>query len=330
VAGYRDGVTDLSARLLAGAAIAGVARGDVTQPFQDNAQFTWGLQAAGVSSSPCSGKGVKVAVLDTGFHVNHPDFVGRNVTAQSFVSGEAVEDGHGHGTHCVGTSCGPKISVSGVRRYGCAYEADIFVGKVLSDQGSGDDTGILAGINWAVANRTEVISMSLGADVSQVSQAYQAVGRRALNKRCLIVAAAGNNAQRDQPALPPQQRFGFVGIPANSPSIMAVAALDERLDIAVFSARSLTGVRGGNIDVAGPGVRVFSSWNQPRPEQGNQKYRSISGTSMATPHVAGIAALWCQARDRKGRQLWTTLTQRAQRLELPSVDVGSGLVQALQ
>jgi subtilisin family serine protease len=330
VRGYQDGVTDLSGRLL-GSTRADLAGAEVAQVFQDTPQFTWGLQASGVSSSPFTGKGVKLAVLDTGFTFNHPDFVGRNITAQSFVPGAATaDDGHGHGTHCIGTSCGPKTPASGVRRYGCAYEADIFVGKVLSDQGSGADTGILAGINWAVANRTEVISMSLGADVPQVSQAYQQVGRRALNRGCLIVAAAGNNANRDQPSLPPQQRFGFVGIPANSPSIMAVAALDNQLNIAFFSARSLSGVRGGKVDIAGPGVGVFSSWNQPRPEQGNQMYRSISGTSMATPHVSGIAALWCQARARKARDLWTTLTQQAQRLQLASVDVGSGLVQAPQ
>jgi hypothetical protein len=111
---------------------------------------------------------------------------------------------------------------------------------------------------------------------------------------------------------------------------MAVAALDNLLNIGFFSARSLPGVRGGSVDIAAPGVGVFSSWNQPRPEQSSQMYRSISGTSMATPHVSGIAALWCQARARKARDLWATLTQRAQRLQLPSVDVGSGLVQAPQ
>lgn len=172
--------------------------------------------------------------------------------------------------------------------------------------------------------------MSLGAPVAQVSQVYETVGRRALDNGCLIVAAAGNNAHRDQPSLPPQQRFGFVGIPANSPSVLAVAAVDEQLDIAVFSARSLTGVPGGSVDIGAPGVRVFSSWNRPTPEQGNQKYRSISGTSMATPHVSGIAALWSQSTGRSGRALWTTLTQRAQRLRLPSVDVGPGLVRAPQ
>jgi subtilisin family serine protease len=197
-----------------------------------------------------------------------------------------------------------------------------------SSSGAFSDAREAAAIRYAVDHGARIVNLSLGgprtSTIERKALAY------AIARGALIVAAAGNNARRDQPSLPPQQRFGFVGIPANSPSIMAVAALDEPLDIAVFSARSLTGVKGGNIDVAGPGVRVFSSWNQPRPDQGNQKYRSISGTSMATPHVAGIAALWCQARDRKGRQLWTTLTQQAQRLELPSVDVGSGLVQAPQ
>lgn len=328
--GYRDGVTDVSARLLTGSG-AHVTRAEVAAGFADNAQFTWGLQATGVSSSAFSGAGIKVAVLDTGFHLSHPDFIGRNLISQSFLQGVATaEDGHGHGTHCVGTACGPRDPATGVARYGCASEADILVGKVLSDQGSGDDTSILAGINWAVANRAEIISMSIGAEVPQVSQVYEAVGRRALNRGSLIVAAAGNNAQRDQPSLPPDQRFGFVNIAANSPSIMAVAALDDKLDIGVFSARSLAGVRGGNIDIAGPGVVVFSSWNVPRPEYGDQPYRSISGTSMATPHVSGVAALWCQARGVTGRQLWTTLTQQAQRMQLPSVDVGAGLLQAPQ
>jgi subtilisin family serine protease len=326
--GYRDGVSDVSARLLAGASVRR-ARAEAAADFSDSAQFTWGLQATGVPASSFTGAGIKIAVLDTGFALGHPDFAGRNLISQSFVQGVATaEDGHGHGTHCVGTACGPRNPASGVARYGCAPEADILIGKVLSDEGSGDDTSILAGINWAVANRAEVISMSIGADVPQVSQVYETVGRRALNRGCLIVAAAGNNAQRDQLSLPPEQQFGFVGISANSPSVLAVAALDEELGIAVFSARSLLDVPGGNIDIAAPGVRVFSSWNAPRPEHANQPYRSISGTSMATPHVAGVAALWCQATGATGRQLWTTLTQQAQRMQLPSVDVGCGLLQA--
>lgn len=313
LSGYRDGVADLCRRLAGDRAAAAAAD---TSPFQDTALFTWGLQATGVATSSCSGRGVQVAVLDTGFDLNHPDFVGRSITARSFVAGATPQDGHGHGTHCIGTSCGPKSPV-GTRRYGTAHEADIFVGKVLSDQGSGDDTGILAGINWAVANRCQVLSMSLGADVAQVSRRYQLVGRRALAAGSLIIAAAGNNARRSM------GNPGFVGVPANSPSIMAVAALDEQLAVADFSARS-NPVRGGQIDVAGPGVRVYSSWPMP------QRYNTISGTSMATPHAAGVAALWCEATGNVAGQLWTTLTQQAQRLSVPSVDVGAGLVQAPQ
>nr|WP_186296467.1 S8 family serine peptidase [Mycobacterium tilburgii] len=309
--GYRDGVTDLSGRI-----------NDTTAPlaaalpaFQDTAQFTWGLQATAVSTSPRSGHGVSVAVLDTGLDLSHPDFAGRPINAQSFVAGVGPQDGHGHGTHCIGTSCGPQTPPD-TRRYGVAYGADIYVGKVLDDSGSGVDQGILAGINWAVTNGCNIISMSLGADVPQVSRAYERVGRRALAAGTLIVAAAGNNARR--PGDP-----GFVGVPANSPSIMAVGALDSQLNIASFSARS-NPVNGGQVDIAAPGVAVYSSWPMPT------RYNTISGTSMATPHVSGIAALWAEATGQHGLALWGSLVQHARRIPVLSVDVGSGLVQAPQ
>ncbi|MFF2107422.1 S8 family serine peptidase [Rhodococcus koreensis] len=282
--------------------------------FTDTSELTWGLHATNVSASACGGFGVKVAVLDTGFDLAHPDFENRTITAQSFVPGAAAQDGHGHGTHCVGTACGPK-SPSGTRRYGVAHKADIFVGKVLSDQGRGADRGILAGIEWAIVNGCQVISMSLGANVEAVSVAYETVGSRALASGSLIVAAAGNNANRAA------GNMGFVGPPANSPSIMAVAAIDSALGLANFSARS-NPVIGGQIDVAGPGVGVFSTVPVPT------RYGTKSGTSMAAPHVAGIAALWCEATGRTGTDLWAVLTQQARRLLLPSLDVGSGLIQA--
>jgi subtilisin family serine protease len=283
-----------------------------TQPlFQDTAQATWGIQATRAASSSRSGRGIKVAVLDTGFDLGHPDFVGRNVTVQSFVTGEPPQDGHGHGTHCIGTSCGPRTPSTGPR-YGIAYEADIFAGKVLSNAGSGSDGGILAGINWAVANRCPVLSMSLGADVAQAHPPYSAAGQRALQRGSLIIAAAGNNADRRA------GNTGFVGTPANSVEIMAVGALDMQLAMAYFSARSLP-ARGGQVDIAGPGWQVTSAWPMPT------RYRTISGTSMATPHVAGVAALWAEATGRRGMELWATLCQESQRLLEPSLDVGSGL-----
>ena len=149
-----------------------------------------------------------------------------------------------------------------------------------------------------------------------MSQAYETVGSRALDRGRLIIAAAGNNAERpDNP--------GFVGVPANSPSIMAIAAVNSASVPANFSARS-GDVDGGRIDLAGPGVKVFSSWPMPN------RYNSISGTSMATPHVAGIAALWCEATGYTGRELWTVLVQNALPLDVPTVDVGAGFVQAPQ
>lgn len=283
-------------------------------PIPDTPELTWGLQATAVADSTATGRGVTVAVLDTGLDREHPDFAGRDIEARWFVDGETAQDGHGHGTHCVGTACGPLAPPEGPR-YGVAHEARILVGKVLSDAGSGTDAEILAGMSWAIANGARVISMSLGADVDEVSPAYETVGRRALDAGTLIVAAAGNNASRGT------GDPGFVGIPANSPSIMAVGALDAGLAIADFSARS-SGVEGGQVDIAGPGVAVYSSW--PMPE----RYHTISGTSMATPHVAGIAALWSQRTGATGAALWAELVRAARRLPLPSEDVGAGLAQA--
>lgn len=312
--GYAHGVADLAARLTnADTRTVGGAPPVVTAAFQDTSRFTWGLQAVCVTRTRRTGKGVTVAVLDTGFDTTHPDFAGRVPVSRSFVTEQAAQDGHGHGTHCIGTSCGPSAP-NGTRRYGVAPGASVLAGKVLADDGRGEEEGIIAGIEWAVAQGATVISMSLGADVREVSEHYETIGRRALAAGSLIIAAAGNNAAR--PGDP-----GFVGIPANSPSIMAVASLDRDLAVSSFSAAS-NPVWGGQIDIAGPGGDVYSSWPMP------VRYRTSSGTSMATPHVAGVAALWAEATGHTGCALWSDLTQHATRLPLSSTDVGAGLVQA--
>ena len=290
-----------------------------TADFADDNTATWGLEATNVLVSKYSGKGIKVAVLDTGLDLKHPDFVGRSITSKSFITGEDVQDVNGHGTHCIGTSCGPlnPPDTSSPRRYGVAYDAEIFVGKVLSNAGSGTDGGILAGIEWAISNGCQIVSMSLGAPTrvgETYSQIYETIAQRALDKGTLIIAAAGNESSRPSFIRP-------VGRPANCPSIIAVGALDNQLGIARFSCGSLN-PDGGGIDIAGPGVDVYSTWPMPT------RYRTIDGTSMATPHVAGIAALYAEATGKTGLELWAFLMRDPQRLVLPSTDVGLGLVQA--
>jgi subtilisin family serine protease len=278
---------------------------------------TWGLQLTRVTRATASGMGVRLAVLDTGMDTGHPDFAGRTVTTHSFIPGEAVQDLHGHGTHCIGTSCGTQAPPA-PPRYGIAHGAHIFAGKVLSNQGSGADGGILGGINWAVANRCRIVSMSLGAPVAvggSYSRVFETAARRALARGTLIIAAAGNESERPGLIAP-------VGHPANCPSIMAVAAIDVALRIAPFSCGDRNG-GGGQVDLAGPGVNVYSTWPMP------VRYRRLSGTSMATPHVAGIAALHAQVNPgASASDLWRYLVQTARRLPLPASDVGAGLVQA--
>jgi subtilisin len=234
--------------------------------------------------------------------LKHPDFAGRSFVTRSFV-GQPVQDLHGHGTHCVGTACGPKAPAGATPRYGIAFQAPIFVGKVLANSGKSVDGSVLAGMNWAIANRCTVISMSLGAPIG-VQPFYTAAGQAALNNGCLIIAAAGNN-------------FGQpTGAPANSPTIVAVSSLNRNLLVSDFSNQ-------GKIEIAAPGGDVFSSAPMPT------RYRSMNGTSMATPHVAGCAVLWAQTNPAlRGVALRSKLLGSAKPLPLPGSKVGKGLVQA--
>lgn len=315
--GYRDGVNEVINRLVP--TNGNGAQRVVTVPGLqaiDETTATWGLQVTKVVNSRYSGRGVKVAVLDTGIDFTHPDFTGRGIIGKSFITQEDVQDRNGHGTHCIGTACGP-LHPGLPPRYGIGYEAEIFAGKVLSNQGRGFDRGILAGIQWAFTSGCKVISMSLGAAVSPgqpYSDIFEVVAARLLRGGCLIVAAAGNESDRPGTINP-------VGHPANCPSIMAVAALDAQLQVARFSNGGLN-PDGGQIDIIAPGVDIYSSYPMPT------RYRRLRGTSMATPHVAGIAALYAEATGLTGNALWNLLTQKALRLPLSSVDVGTGLVQA--
>lgn len=278
-------------------------------------QAAWGIGVTRVEQSAYSGAGIKLAVLDTGFDVQHPDFQGRVVQSKSFVPGQTVQDVQGHGTHCIGTACGPRAPASQIR-YGVAYEAEIHVGKVLNDSGSGRESWILAGIEWAVGNGCQVISMSLGRRVQPnepPDEFYNNAGRLALENGSLIVAAAGNDSWRQYGQIAP------VGAPANAESILAVGAIDAKMKIANFSCGAVN-AQGGEVNIAGPGVDILSSFPRPRD------YERLSGTSMATPHVAGIAALFAQSDSSlRGKALWNALERSAMSIGHPPRDVGAGL-----
>ncbi len=310
--GFRDSAAMLYRGLFGPGADGSVPGGlETLATFSDTATFTWGLQATGVTRSRFTGKGIRVAVLDTGLDLRHPDFAGRKIVPQSFVPGvTSVQDGHSHGTHCIGTALGPAAPPRppGSRRYGCAPGADIYVGKVLNDAGGGMAGWALAGIDWAIRNACQVVSMSLGWIISPThpdSVAFEAAARRGLTRGTLVIAAAGNEGPT-----------GGLRSPANVASVMAVGAVNNVLATASFSSR-------GDVNIAGPGVDTYSTVPLPG------RYGMKSGTSMACPHVAGIAALWAECNPAlRGAALQNVLLAKAKPLPLPANQVGKGLVQA--
>lgn len=280
----------------------------------------WNLDTTGVLRSSATGKGIRIAILDTGIDRNHQDFTsGRIASAISMIDGELVDDVHGHGTHCAGTAAGPRMP-NRPPRYGAAFEAELLIGKVLSDAGRSEERSVLNGLNWAIENGATIISMSLGSRVSPGAPAdpvFEEIAKEAMESGILIIAAAGNDSRRDLGLIRP------VSHPANCPSIMAVASVGQKLRVSAFSNGGLN-TFGGGVDIAAPGEGILSSIPSRQGLYGRK-----SGTSMATPLVAGIAAMYAQGDTQlRGRPLWDCLIRNCVALQDASDAVGAGLVQA--
>lgn len=237
------------------------------------------------------GAGVIAAILDTGIDPNHAEFAGGKIlkTKDFTGSGSGTFDRNGHGTHCSATVAGksPKIGV--------ATGAKIIHGKVLGDSGNGGDNGIAAAIDWAVAEGAEVISMSLGSQ--SPSPTIEAAMIRAANAGAWVIAAAGNEGRQG------------IGWPGRYDSCIDVAAVDRDFQVAGFSSR------GEKIDTSGPGVDIVSA----KPGGG---YRTMSGTSMATPFIAGLCTCVRGGMKKKGMKIPNVYDFR-KILAFRSVDLGS-------
>ncbi|MCW3840960.1 S8 family serine peptidase [Micromonospora yasonensis] len=225
------------------------------------------------------GKGASVAVLDTGIDATHPDLAGKIKDAVSFVPGSDTGDRRGHGTHVASTVVGSGAASGGTEK-GVAPGADLVVGKVLDDNGSGLDSWIIAGMEWA-AHHAKVVNMSLGSQEPSdgTDPMAQAVDRLTAETGTLFVIAAGNSYGE-----------ATIGSPGAADAALTVAAVDGTDVRAAFSSQGPRfGDNGLKPDISAPGVQILAARAAQSPGTGS--YVKMSGTSMATPHVAGAAAI---------------------------------------
>lgn len=307
---------------------------------QKNEKKAWGIEEVGADRSEREGGGVTVAVLDTGINKDHPAFDGTLIVGRNFCDGEPDEDVDGHGTHCAGTIFGKDV---GKTRIGIARKIDrALIAKVIGENGGASDA-IIKAIQWAQLEGAHVISMSLGMDfpgyvqrlvqkgldipeATSLALAGYTMNLRMFDKLSrgiagqdglvagsVVTAAAGNESKMPRYTI-------MVAPPASAEEFVSVAALGRGKTLADFS--------NVGAKLAAPGVEILSA-------SLNGGLETMSGTSMATPHVAGVAALWAgellaAKKEASAAKVIEMMKAKAKGLQ-PSIserDVAWGLVQA--
>lgn len=271
----------------------------------------WGVDRidAELAWSTSTGDGVKVAIVDTGIDMDHPDLVanikgGFNAIAPKgrYKDPSDFDDDHGHGTHCAGIVAAVNNDIGVV---GVAPDAWLYGVKVLSKSGSGQTSDCIEGIQWCADNGMDVISMSWGS--TTYDEALNDACQAAWDAGCVLVSSAGNNGVETPD-----------GYPSAYPSVMAISATDSSDNIASWSNY------GDEIELGAPGVSIYSTYK-------DGEYATMSGTSMACPHVSGVAALILAAHSGySNQQVRQTLWNTAEDLGAPGWDIyfGYGLVDA--
>nr|WP_302597465.1 S8 family peptidase [uncultured Cellulosilyticum sp.] len=258
------------------------------------------------------GRGVTIAIIDTGVEVNHPDLKDRIIGGRNFTSEDGGDvnrynDYNGHGTHVAGIIA---ASANGTGVVGVAPEASLLILKILDRDGNGTYESAIAALKYAITQGVDVISMSLGGpiDVPELHAAIQ----EAVSKEIVVICAAANSG--DGNALTPEYAY-----PAYYSEVISVGAATSSKRVAGFSNSN------NQVDLIAPGVNILSTYL-------NSSYARLSGTSMAAPYVTGAVALLINwGMERFGRKLteleiYAQLVRRAVSVGLPATAEGNGML----
>lgn len=273
------------------------------KPWKEDQVIPWGVDRIGANKvwDYSKGENIRVAVLDSGIDLGHPDLVknikgGINILDQT----QTPEDDNGHGTHVAGTIAAED---NGTGVVGVAPAVSIYAVKVVDNNGNGTLADIIKGLDWCIRNRIQIANMSVGTDNNSLS--LKTAVENAYREGLIMVSAAGNDGTNNS-----------VDFPGAYPEVIAVGAIDQHDRLAPFSSR------GPEITVIAPGAGIYSTSLKG-------SFLRLSGTSMATPHVTGLIALAIKINPRLTTSILIEIFRRAcDKLQLKEEDQGFGLVNA--